>query len=131
MGLDLEQVRAHVLVVIGTVGDRPIEEPAATRGNVITCRIDTRDLAAIDTLVEAGIRGTRSEAAAWLIHAGIEAHQTLFAQVNATVAEIRRLRGEAQAMANQLAAGAVPPEPPTPDAPPAADNPTADPAAPA
>jgi ATP-dependent Clp protease ATP-binding subunit ClpC len=126
LGLDLEQVRAHVLVVIGTAGGRPVEEPAATRGNVVTCRIDMRDLVAIDTLVEAGIRGTRSEAAAWLIHAGIEANQALFTQVNATVAEIRRLRGEAQAVANQLAASAGTAEPPpTADTPPAGGDPPA------
>ncbi len=75
------------------------------KDNVITCRIDDRDLAALDALVEAGIRSTRSDAAAWLIHAGIESHQELFDKVYATVEEIRELRRRAQAIAEGLAAG--------------------------
>jgi hypothetical protein len=66
------------------------------RGNVVSCRVDTDDLEAIDVLVEAGIRATRSEAAAWLIHAGIEAQRDLFTKVGATVAQIRQLRQEVQ-----------------------------------
>jgi ATP-dependent Clp protease ATP-binding subunit ClpA len=77
------------------------------KDNVITCRIDDRDLAALDALVEAGIRSTRSDAAAWLIHAGIESHQELFDKVYATVEEIRELRRRAQAIAEGLAAGAA------------------------
>ena len=82
---------------------RRSEEPAGPRGNVVTCRIDDRDLDALDALVEAGIKSTRSEAAAWLISAGIDAHQPLFDRVYATVAEIRRLRGEAKTIANEAA----------------------------
>src|SRR5205823_1025057 len=73
------------------------------KANVITCRVDNRDLDAIDALVEAGIRSTRSDAASWLITAGIDAHRELFERVYATVAEIRNLRAEAQAIAQQLA----------------------------
>ncbi|HAG99370.1 MAG TPA: hypothetical protein DCL75_11070, partial [Ktedonobacter sp.] len=62
------------------------------KSNVVACRVDKRDLDAIDALIEAGIRSTRSDAAAWLIHAGIEAHKALFEKVYGTVAEIRRLR---------------------------------------
>ncbi len=66
------------------------------KGNVLTCRIDDRDLAVIDALVEAGIRPTRSAAAAWLIHAGIGANQPLVDKVYAALTEIRRLRDEVQ-----------------------------------
>ena len=69
------------------------------RDNVIACRVDDDALAAIDALVEAGISGTRSEAAAWLIKAGIGAQQNLLQEINGTVAEIRRLREEARAKA--------------------------------
>ena len=69
----------------------------------MTCRIDDRDLEALDALIEAGIRNTRSDAASWLIYAGIEAHQPLLQRVRATVAEIRQLRTDAQVMAQQLA----------------------------
>jgi cell division protein FtsB len=66
------------------------------RDTVVGCRVDAEDLAAIDTLVEAGIRATRSEAAAWFIHEGIAARQKLLHDVAGTVAEIRRLRAEVQ-----------------------------------
>ena len=54
------------------------------------------------------MRSTRSDAAAWLIGAGIEAHRPLIARVTATVEEIRRLRNEARAIANEPLP--VPPE---------------------
>ncbi len=78
---------------------------------MLTCRLDDADLAAIDTLLEAGVRTTRSEAASWLIHAGIRANRALFAQVESTVAEIRHLRGRAQSLAQQAmeAPAEVPP----------------------
>jgi ATP-dependent Clp protease ATP-binding subunit ClpA len=59
--------------------------------------------AAVDALIEAGIRSTRSDAAAWLIHAGIEANRPLFEKVYGTVVEIRRLRGVAQSLAQEVA----------------------------
>jgi ATP-dependent Clp protease ATP-binding subunit ClpA len=82
------------------------------RANVLTCRIDDRDLDALDALVEAGIRSTRSDAASWLIHAGIEAHSQLFQRVYATVEQIRQLRTEAQEMARGISAEAAKPAPP-------------------
>ena len=97
---DLEEMRRRVVRFI-TSGRRPPESPGS-KSNVVTCRIDDHDLSAIDALVEAGIRTTRSDAASWLIRAGIEAHCALFDRVNATVQEIRQLRLEAQALAQQL-----------------------------
>ncbi len=95
----METARDKIARVL--IGKRTTE-PSGPKGNVVTCRIDDRDLDALDMLVEAGIRTTRSDAASWLIHAGIEAHQPLFDKVNDTLAEIRRLRTEAQAIARQL-----------------------------
>jgi hypothetical protein len=66
---------------------------------------------ALDALVEAGIRSTRSDAAAWLISAGIEAHRELFDRVNATVSEIRKLRLEARDIARQMTRDAAEKEP--------------------
>jgi hypothetical protein len=71
------------------------------RDAVVGCRVDAAELEAIDLLVEAGIRGTRSEAAAWFIREGIKAHQGLLDDTRATVAEIRRLREQAQAKARE------------------------------
>ena len=100
LGVNLQQARAEVLHILTTVGQTP--KPAETKNNVVTCRLGDGDLDAIDALIEAGIRSTRSDAAAWLIHAGIDANRPLFERVRATVAEIHRLRAEAQDMAQQL-----------------------------
>jgi Clp amino terminal domain, pathogenicity island component len=106
LGLDLERVRARTIQVLGGRAETQAEQ-AQTSGlktNVVTCRLDDATLNAVDALVEAGVRGTRSEAAAWLISAGIETNRELFVRVNTTVAEIRRLRAEAQAIAAQTIA---------------------------
>ena len=95
LGIDLETARAQVIAVLGTLA----------KGNVITCRIWPRDLDAIDLLIEAGIRNTRSDAAAWLIHAGIEGNRELFERVQTTVADIRRLRQQVQTVARDMGFG--------------------------
>ena len=77
------------------------------RDNVLSIRVDNSDVAAIDALVEAGVLKTRSEAAAWLIKSGIEAHRGLFEQVKAKTDEIRRLREEAQELIHRHVAGAA------------------------
>jgi Arc/MetJ-type ribon-helix-helix transcriptional regulator len=97
LGADLERIRAQVYAQLVSAGK--VSEASVSKGNVITCRIGDQDLAAIDALVEAGVRTTRSEATAWLIHAGVEANKTLLDTVYGTVAEIRRLRVIAQTLA--------------------------------
>ena len=102
MGVKLDRARAQVYLAMVTSG-RSVE--VAGKGNVVTCRVSDGDLEAIDTLIEAGIRSTRSDAAAWLIHAGIESNRELLEKVYGTVAEIRRLRIVAQSLAQQAAGG--------------------------
>src|SRR5262249_43852360 len=75
------------------------------RSNVLSLRVDDRTLAAIDSLVEAGLFSTRAASATWLLQAGVAANGELFDQINATVAEIRRLREELQRKMN-VATGA-------------------------
>jgi len=104
VGTSLEQVRTRVLQVLlnQNVSVGPLKETAKNKSNVVACRIDGNDLDAIDMLVEVGIRTTRSDAASWLIHAGIEANRSVLESVQATVGEIRQLRTRAQAVAAQL-----------------------------
>ncbi|HEU5199377.1 MAG TPA: Clp protease N-terminal domain-containing protein [Ktedonobacterales bacterium] len=109
LGVSLQSARACVLVLLSQVARDA--QPAGARSNVITCRLDDRDLDALDALVEAGIRTTRSDAASWLIRAGIEAHRPLFERVYATVGEIRQLRAEAQKIAQEVTGEAAPDEP--------------------
>lgn len=102
-GTTVEKVRAQTFQAIALANSERTAEPPSPKSNVVTCRIDGRDLDAIDALIEAGIRSTRSDAAAWLIHAGIEANRPLFEKVYGTVAEIRRLRVVAQSLAQEVA----------------------------
>jgi Arc/MetJ-type ribon-helix-helix transcriptional regulator len=64
----------------------------ATRGNVVMVRLGDDALAALDQLVEGGLFGSRSEAAAFLVGAGIESQRELFDRVGKHSAEISRIR---------------------------------------
>ena len=97
--LDEAQVRG---AIVRELASRSLPE-TGTRNNVLMCRVTAQDLEAIDTLVEAGVRATRSDAAAWLIRAGIDGNTALFGRLQATVGEIRRLREQAQAISRQVA----------------------------
>lgn len=65
---------------------------AAVRGNVVMVRLGDAAVGALDALVEAGLFGSRSEAAAFLVGAGIDAQNELFARIGVHSAEIKRLR---------------------------------------
>lgn len=98
------------------IGERDREQRAAERAqraaeraarrtgrdNVVACRLDDQALQALDTLVEAGVRSTRSDAAAWLIQVGLQVHSEMIDEVAETVGEIRRLREEAVRKANRF-----------------------------
>jgi len=105
-GTTLEKVRAQTFQAIALASRGKAAEQSSPKSNVVTCRIDGHDLDAVDALIEAGIRSTRSDAAAWLIHAGVEANRPLFEKVYGTVAEIRRLRVVAQSLAQEAAGSA-------------------------
>jgi Arc/MetJ-type ribon-helix-helix transcriptional regulator len=64
----------------------------APRGNVVMVRLGDSAVTALDQLVEAALFGSRSEAAAFLLGAGIEAQRELFARVGKHSAEIKRIR---------------------------------------
>jgi Arc/MetJ-type ribon-helix-helix transcriptional regulator len=55
-------------------------------------RLGDAALTALDQLVEGGLFGSRSEAAAFLVGAGIEAQRELFDRVGKHSAEIKRIR---------------------------------------
>jgi ATP-dependent Clp protease ATP-binding subunit ClpA len=122
LGVSLERARGEVIRMLGqgygqeTKGADTTEQSApGPKNNVVTCRLDDAAVGALDALVEAGIRSTRSAAAAWLISAGIEAHRELFDRVNTTVSEIRKLRLEARDIARQMTRDAAEQEPPEND----------------
>lgn len=98
LGVSPDRVRAALV----SEGAAPPED-GGPRSNVVMCRLDDASLGALDTLIEAGIRSTRSDAASWLIRSGIEANEGLFSTIEGTVAQIRKLREDAKALAERAA----------------------------
>jgi ATP-dependent Clp protease ATP-binding subunit ClpA len=98
LDVNLEQAYATILRYLVSGADAS----EVVRNNVITVRVSDSDLDAIDALIEAGVRTTRSDAASWLIGAAIDANSDLFKRVYATVTDIRRLRGETQAAVQHI-----------------------------
>lgn len=107
IGVNLDQLRTNVLMALFGGGTPPetLRATLKNKSNVVTCRIDNQDLEALDALIEVGIRSTRSDAASWLIHAGIYANRDILESVYTTVAEMRQLRLKAQAIVQQLNKG--------------------------
>jgi ATP-dependent Clp protease ATP-binding subunit ClpA len=114
-GIDLAAVRARTLQVARghapriprrlTLGpESPIAD--VTKSNVVMCRVDDLDMDAIDTLIEAGVRPNRSDAAGWLIKAGLESKRAVVDSVRDKVLEIRRIRADARALAENAEAQA-------------------------
>lgn len=71
-----------------------IQGMKGSRENVVMVRIDGASLDRLDDLVEAGIMGSRSEAAAFLIAEGIKSRQGLFDRISEKISEIRRAKEE-------------------------------------
>src|SRR6266702_2275100 len=59
-GTTLEKVRAQTFQAIALASGGKAAEQPSPKSNVVTCRIDGRDLDAVDALIEVGIRSTRS-----------------------------------------------------------------------
>src|SRR5271156_747289 len=80
--------------------------PQDRRGNVVMVRLTDYAVGPIVLLVDAGLFGSRSEAAAFLVGAGIEANRDLLAQTAKRGAEIKHIREELrQAIVKSLKAG--------------------------
>ena len=62
------------------------------RGNVVMVRVNDEALKHLDMLVEAEMTKSRSESAAFLISAGIQANQALFDKIGAITQQIASLR---------------------------------------
>jgi hypothetical protein len=63
-----------------------------SRGHVVMVRLADDSVARLDELVESGLFGSRSEAAAFLIGAGIQGQHQLFERIAEQTFEIKKLR---------------------------------------
>ena len=62
------------------------------RSNVVMMRLADTAMARLDQLVEAALFGSRSEAAAFLVGAGIDAQAELFTRIRKHSTEMKRIR---------------------------------------
>ena len=97
-----EDVAGNVVETIGAIRNKTAGS-RQTRDNVVMVRVDKDSLDRLDELVEAEVVGSRSEAAAYLITAGIAARQTLFNAIAAKVDEIRKAKEELRKLLNEEA----------------------------
>ncbi len=73
-----------------------IHSVSTSRSNVVASRIGNEELKLIDTLIEAKLFGTRSEAVAYLVSEGIKARQDVFGKVSSSLEEIRKIMRNAE-----------------------------------
>lgn len=78
-----------------------IQGMRGSRDNVVMVRVDKASLDRLDELVEAGIMGSRSEAAAFLIAEGIKGRQPLFDRIGEKIQEIRQAKEELRKMVDE------------------------------
>ena len=71
-----------------------VEGALNARKRVVMVRVNDMSVDRLDDLVEAGVAGSRSEAAAYLIAEGIEANQGLFDRIAGKIREIRKAKEE-------------------------------------
>ena len=69
-----------------------VQEALSARERVVMVRLSKESVARVDELVEAGVVGSRSESAAFLISEGIKARGDLFDRIASKVDEIRKAR---------------------------------------
>ena len=71
------------------------------RNSVVMVRVNRESQERMDELIEAGLVGSRSEGAAYLIAVGIEARQELFDGIASKIAAIRKAKEELQRLLNE------------------------------
>ena len=71
------------------------------RDNVVMVKVNKESLIRLDELVEAGLVGSRSESAAFLIGEGVKARSDLFGRIATKVDEIRKAKEELRQLLNE------------------------------
>ena len=66
------------------------------RGNVVLTRLNDEDLALVDILVGTGLYGSRSEAAAFLVHEALLAKKDILQKLAEKLQKIQKIKDEAK-----------------------------------
>ena len=91
---------------VETLGDNmkeAVQVALSGRENVVMVRLNTESLSRLDSLVEAGLVSSRSEAGAFLIGEGIKARAGLFDRISEKVDQIRRAKEDLRDLINEPA----------------------------
>jgi len=80
------------------------------RNNVVMVRLSNDALARVDQLVDSTLAGSRSEAAAILVGAGIESQKDLFSRLSGYTDEINKLKEQLKQVAFDTLKPAAPPQ---------------------
>lgn len=89
-----EAIRRSGAESLGENLKETLEGALSARESVVMVRLNKGSLARLDDLVEAGVVGSRSESAAFLIGEGIKARAGLFDRISAKIEEIRKTKQE-------------------------------------
>ena len=72
------------------------------RSNVVTTRLDDKDMGLVDILVEVEVFKSRSEAAAYFIKEGIRVKKDFILKFKPMVAQIRKIKKQAKMMLKEI-----------------------------
>jgi hypothetical protein len=97
------------LSAIGRDISRTIERAISAKDDyMLAVKVSSEASHKLGQLVQAGVFGTRAEAAAFLIDEGIKTQTALFERVEQKLAEIERLRAELRGMVGERKTDAPP-----------------------
>lgn len=95
LGLDADDIKVLKIKLEDAkeVG-KAIKDSLTSRDNVLMVRVNDDSREKMDMLVDAGLFKSRSECAAFLIHQGIKAQESLFGRLKEKVEKIQKIREE-------------------------------------
>ncbi len=109
-GSSVREMAARIPEQLSAIGrdiSRTIERAIAAKDDyMLAVKVSQDAQVRLGQLVQAGVFGTRAEAAAFLVDEGIKAQTELFERVEAKLAEIERLRAELRGIVGEKKAAA-------------------------
>jgi hypothetical protein len=109
-GSSVREMAARIPEQLSAIGrdiSRTIERAIAAKDDyMLAVKVSHDAQVRLGQLVQAGVFGTRAEAAAFLVDEGIKAQKELFDRVEAKLTEIERLRAELRGIVGEKKAAA-------------------------
>ena len=110
VGSSVREMAARIPEQLSAIGrdiSRTIERAIAAKDDyMLAVKVSHDAQVKLGQLVQAGVFGTRAEAAAFLVDEGIKSQTALFERVETKLAEIERLRAELRGIVNEQSSAA-------------------------